>query len=224
VGYAIRGFIWYQGESNRDDAMLYKRLFPAMVKDWRMQWGYGELPFYYVQIAPFGSALNEIPKSGMNMREVQLNSMLMIPNSGMAVTMDVGMEKYIHCMDKTKPAQRLAYLAFAKTYQLKGIGYSGPVFKEMKINGNKAVLRFDYADNGLTFYGKEPSLFEVAGSDKIFYPAKATINADGTLTISGDKVSVPVAVRYAFKNYVVGDFYNTDGLPASSFRTDNWDN
>lgn len=223
LGYSIKGFIWYQGESNRDDADLYEKLFPAMVKDWRAQWNQGELPFYYAQIAPFGSALNEIPKSGMRMREVQLKSMQTIPNSGMAVTIDVGMEKFIYFMDKTKVANRLAYWALAKTYGIKGISYSGPVYKTMKVSGNKATLTFDYTDNGITSYGKDFTLFEIAGQDKTFYPATAKINADGTLEMASEKVKTPVAIRYAFKNFVIGELYNTDGLPASSFRTDDWD-
>ncbi len=219
VGYGIRGFIWYQGESNRHEPELYEKLFPAMVSDWRKQWKQGDSPFYYVQIAPFGSS--DKTRSGPRLREAQLNSMAAIPNSGMASAMDVGMEKYIHFMNKTTPAHRLAYWALAKTYGIDGIAFSGPVFKTMTVNGRKATLTFDYADNGLTAFGKPLILFEIAGADKVFYSATASIKS-GKIEVETDQVAAPVAVRYAYKEFVVGDLYNTDGLPASSFRTDNW--
>ncbi|SMB80768.1 Sialate O-acetylesterase [Hymenobacter roseosalivarius DSM 11622] len=219
VGYGIRGVIWCQGESNRHEPALYEKLFPAMVADWRQQWGQGEFPFYYLQIAPFGST--DKTRSGARLREAQLKSMAAIPNSGMASAMDVGMEKYIHFMDKTAPAQRLAYWALAKTYGIKGITYSGPVYKSLTVDGRKAMLSFDYAEYGLTSFGKPLALFEVAGADKVFYPATATIKS-GKVEVASEQVAAPVAVRYAFKEFVTGDLFNNDGLPASSFRTDDW--
>jgi len=219
LGYGIRGFIWYQGESNRHEPALYERLFPAMVSDWRKQWGQGELPFYYVQIAPFGSS--DKTRSGPRLREAQLRGMATIPNSGMASVLDVGMEKYIHFMDKTAPAQRLAYWALAQTYGIKGIAYSGPVFKTMAVSGRKATLSFDYAEYGLTAFGKPLTLFEVAGADQVFHPATATIKS-GKVEVESEQVAAPVAVRYAYKEFVTGDLFNNDGLPASSFRTDDW--
>lgn len=218
TGYSIKGFIWYQGESNRHEAELYEKLFPAMVADWRRKWNLGELPFYYVQIAPFGS--NDKTRNGPRLREAQLKGMHLIPNSGMASAMDVGMENDIHFMDKTKLAQRLGYWALGKTYGIKGINYEGPEYKSMKVEGKKAVLTFDHAPY-LTSYRKPMTLFEVAGEDKIFHPAKATIKTN-TVTVESDVVSKPVAVRYAYKEWVMGELFNNDGLPASSFRTDNW--
>ncbi|MDQ8005870.1 MAG: sialate O-acetylesterase [Pedobacter sp.] len=218
AGYGIKGFLWYQGESNRHEPELYGKLFPAMVADWRKQWGLGEIPFYYVQIAPFG--LDSEGRSGPKLREAQLNAMKLIPNSGMACAIDAGMEKDIHPMDKTILAQRLAYWALAKTYNIKGIGYNGPVYNSMKIEGNKAVLTFDNAPY-LTSYKKDLTLFEVAGADKVFYPAEAKLSKN-EVTVQSSKVQNPVAVRYAFKEWVMGELYNNDGLPASSFRTDNW--
>lgn len=220
LGYGIRGFIWYQGESNRHEPALYEKLLPAMVADWRRQWQQGELPFYYVQIAPYGSI--DKTRSGPRLREAQLRDMDVIPNSGMASTMDVGMEKYVHFMDKTAPAHRLAYWALAKTYGIKGISYCGPVYKAMTVNGRKATLRFDYAEYGLTAFGKPLTLFEVAGTDKVFHPATATIKG-GKVEVESEQVATPVAVRYAFKEFVIGDLFNNDGLPASSFRTDSWE-
>lgn len=218
LGLTVKGFIWFQGESNRHEPELYGKLFPAMVADWRKQWKLGDIPFYYVQIAPM--ALKDKTRSGLLIREAQLKAADIIPNSGIASAIDVGMETDIHFFDKTKPAQRLAYLALAKTYGLKGIAYSGPVFRSLKIDGNKAILSFDFADY-LTSYRKPLTLFEIAGSDKKFYPAKATINTD-QIIVQSDEVAKPVAVRYAWSEWVVGELYNNDNLPASSFRTDNW--
>lgn len=220
LGYGIRGFIWYQGESNRHEPALYEKLLPAMVADWRRQWQRGEMPFYYVQIAPFGSS--DKGRSGPRLREAQLRDMTLIPNAGMASAMDVGMEKYIHFMDKTAPAHRLAYWALAKTYGIKGISYCGPIYKAMSVNGRKVTLAFEYAEYGLTSFGKPLTLFEVAGADKVFYPATATIKS-GKVEVESEQVPAPVAVRYAFKEFVMGDLFNNDGLPASSFRTDDWE-
>ena len=219
VGYGIRGFLWYQGESNRHEPALYEKLFPAMVSDWRQQWKQGDFPFYYVQIAPYGSL--DKTRSGLKLREAQLNAMAVIPNSGMASTMDVGMEKFIHFIDKTTPAQRLLYWALAKTYGIDGIGYCGPILKSMTVEGAKATLTFDHAEYGLTAFGKPLTLFEMAGADKVFHPAVATIRS-GKIEVESEQVPVPVTVRYAFKEFVVGDLFNNDGLPASSFRTDDW--
>ena len=220
LGFGARGFLWYQGESNRHEPALYEKLLPVMVADWRRQWQQGELPFYYVQIAPYGS--QDKGRSGPRLREAQLKDMALIPNSGMASTMDVGMEKYIHFMDKTAPAHRLAYWALAKTYGIKGISYGGPVFKAMTVNGRKATLTFDYAEYGLTSFGKPLTLFEVAGADKVFHPATASIKG-GKVEVESEQVAAPVAVRYGYKEFVVGDLFNNDGLPASSFRTDDWE-
>ena len=216
--YNIRGVIWLQGESNRHEPELYEKLFPAMVSDWRKLWGIGEFPFYYGQIAPFGSS--DTTRSGVRLREAQLKDEDLIPNSGMAVLLDVGMENDIHFMDKTIPAQRLAYWAIGKTYGIPGIGYQSPKYKSMKIEGNKAVLSFDYAPY-LTSYRKPLTLFEIAGEDKVFHQAKASIEKN-TVTVTSDEVSKPIAVRYAYKEWVIGQLYNNDGLPASSFRTDDW--
>ncbi len=216
--YCIKGFIWYQGESNRHEAVLYEKLFPAMVADWRKKWGMGDLPFYYVQIAPFGST--DSTRNGPRLREAQLNAMQLIPNSGMASAMDVGMENDIHFMDKTKLAQRLVYWALGNTYGIKGIGYQAPMYHSMKIEGNKVVISFDNAPY-LTSYRKPLKLFEVAGADRHFYPATASINKN-EVTVQSEVVKQPVAVRYAYKEWVVGELYNNDNLPASSFRTDDW--
>lgn len=222
AGYTIKGCIWYQGESNYDRATQYTALFPKMVSEWRKLWGQGEFPFYYCQIAPYD---NPPEKHGdfnaAFLREAQYKSAGLIPNSGMVVLMDIGEEKCIHPRDKKTGGERLAMMALAKTYGMRGYAYESPVFKEMEIEGNKAILSFDNAPMWLTSYGKEPAEFEIAGADKVFYPAKAEIKRS-KVEVYSDKVDVPVAVRYAFKDYVKGDLFSTEGLPLSSFRTDNW--
>ncbi|WP_254712462.1 hypothetical protein [Polaribacter pectinis] len=148
-----------------------------------------------------------------------------LKNSGMAVTMDIGECDNIHPSNKKPVGDRLAYWALSKTYNIGGITYSGPVYKEMKVEDSKAILNFDYANNGFSSFGKKLHGFEIAGNDKVFYEADVKITKHKkSLTVWSDKVQEPIAVRYAFKNCVEGTLYNVEGLPASSFRTDNWDN
>lgn len=218
VGFEIKGFFWMQGESNKHNPEQYEKYFPAMVKDWRKQWGQGNIPFYYVQITPVDS--KDTKRSGPRLREAQFNASKLIPNSGMIASLDVGMELEVHAMDKTTLAQRASYWAIGQTYGVKGIAYKSPVLSSIKIEGSKCILAFDDAPN-LTSFKKPLTLFEVAGVDQVFYPAKAEINANKVI-VQSDKVVSPVAVRYAYKEYVKGELYNNDGLPASSFRTDSW--
>lgn len=218
AGYTIKGFLWFQGESNRHNPDLYERLFPVMVSDWRKLWNLGDIPFYYVQIAPHNG--QDKTRSNRRLREVQLNSQKVIPNSGMIVALDVGMENDIHFMDKTTLAQRASYWALGHTYGIDGITYLAPEFKKMDIQDNKAILTFDHAAY-LTSYKKPLTLFEIAGADKQFYPATATIKNNQVILYS-EKVRIPIAVRYAYKEYVKAELYNNDGLPSSSFRTDHW--
>lgn len=218
LGYGIKGFLWLQGESNRHEPELYEKLFPVMVADWRKNWGLGDIPFYYIQIAPYGGT--DKTRSGPRLREAQLNAAKVIPNSGMVSALDVGMETDIHFMDKTTLAQRSAYWALGKTYGIKGISYHSPELKSMEIKGDTAILTFNYAPY-LTSYRKPLTLFEIAGEDKKFHPAKAVIKAN-QVSVSSQEVARPVAVRYAYKEWVKAELFNNDGLPASSFRTDNW--
>ena len=220
VGYGIRGAIWYQGESNRNEPTQYQQLIPGLVENWRSVWGVGEFPFYYVQIAPY-----DYGPTGLNsayLREAQLKATTAIPNIGMACIMDCGEKDCIHPANKAAAGNRLAYQALVKTYGKKGFAGDGPVLKEMKIEGSQVKLTFDNAANGLISIGKELYCFEVAGSNKRFYPAKAFITNAG-ITLFSPSVNEPVAIRYAFRDFIVGDLFNTEGLPASSFRTDSWD-
>ena len=219
VGFGIRGAIWYQGESNRNEADKYVSLLPGLVENWRSVWGVGEFPFYYVQIAPFDYGTGGL--SSAYLREAQLKASAAIPNIGMACIMDLGEKDNIHPADKKTGSERLALLALNKTYGKSGFASSGPEFKEMTVEGPVVKMAFKNAVNGLTSFGKELSCFEVAGSNKRFFPAKAFITATG-ITLMCPYVNEPVAVRYAFKDFIIGDLFNTEGLPASSFRTDDW--
>lgn len=219
VGYGMRGAIWYQGESNRREPANYLKYMKGIVENWRELWNIGDFPFYYCQIAPFGYS-NSINTSFL--REAQLKALEITPNTGMACLMDVGEEKSIHPANKEVAGERLAYWALAKTYGMSGFAYSGPVYKEMEINGSTIKLTFDHAENGLTTFGKPLVNFTIAGEDKKFYPANAALTRQG-LFVSSPQVALPVAVRYAWKDFVVGELFNTEGLPASSFRTDDWE-
>jgi len=218
IPYKAKGCIWYQGEHNVKEPSLYAKLFPAMVKDWRRRWQNENMTFIYAQIAPwdYKSANWKAPY----LREAQLNALKEIPNSGMAVLLDIGEEKDIHPAAKKPVAERFFKLAMAKAYGKK-ISYSGPLYKRMEIQAEKIKLYFDYAE-GLYFKGSISENFEIAGADKTFYPAKARIEKGNILTVYSEQVKEPVSVRYAFKGWVVGDLFNKHNLPASSFRTDDW--
>ncbi len=221
IGYAIKGVLWYQGEANRENAQQYHLLFTALIQSWREQWQLGDFPFYFAQIAPFEPG----KVNAAYLREAQLQTMLSVKNTGMAVTMDVGEKNVIHPADKATVGHRLAYWALAKDYGIQGIAFSGPVYKQMRVNANgRAILSFAFAEMGLSNNGKPLQHFEIAGEDKQFYPAQAVIVADktGEISVWSDSVPKPVSVRYAFKNWAEASLFNTYGLPASSFRTDNW--
>jgi sialate O-acetylesterase len=219
INYMIKGAIWYQGESNawNNDAALYQKQLPLMIEDWRSAWGIGNFPFYYVQIAPY-----EYTKGGYSqvIRDAQLKT-LSFPNTGMAVTMDIGDLKTIHPSNKKDVGGRLALWALAKNYGKK-MEYSGPLFKSFSIEGNKIVVSFDHASGMIIKPVNNRNNFEIAGADKIFKPANVIIKGN-KLYISADGLDNPVAVRYAWSNTSFGTLFNKAGLPASSFRTDNWD-
>ncbi len=218
VNFAIKGVIWYQGEANIGEADLYNRLFATMIKSWRKAWGIGDFPFYYVQIAPF--AYQNGNNTSAYLREAQLKT-LGVANTGMAVTMDIGDIYNIHPKDKPSVGKRLSLWALNKTYKLTDVKvYSGPLYKNMKIEGDKIRIYFDYAESGLiakdnnTIYG-----FEIATNDMNFIPAEAKIDGS-TIIVSNKNIKKPVAVRYAFTDTSTVNLFNKEGLPASSFRTD----
>ena len=218
IPYSIRGVIWYQGESNTSNPKQYEKLFPLMIKNWRDDWQLGEFPFYFTQIAPYD--YGDATHSEL-LRESQLKS-LSVPNTGMAVTLDIGNPQNIHPGNKADVGERLALWALAKTYSKKN-NYSGPLYKSMKIQKDIIALTFDYAKSGLAI--KElngENNFLVAGKDKIFKKAKVRIEKNRLIVFS-DEVKSPIAVRYAFTNTSEATLFNKDGLPASSFRTDDWE-
>ncbi len=225
IPYAIKGVLWYQGESNRKEPEEYKKLFPAMVKDWRTRWGNGDFPFYFVQIAPYWyndvDAFTTVDNSAF-IRETQLQCVDLIPNSGIAITMDIGDKFCIHPPKKKEVADRLLFNALNQTYGFENVDGLSPVYESMEINEGEIQLTFRNAETGLYAF-KELSGFEIAGKDKVFHPATATIVDRKHVLVRSEKVSTPIAVRYAWSNWIEGTLFDTNLLPASSFRTDDWD-
>jgi sialate O-acetylesterase len=221
IPYTIRGVIWYQGESNAGRAYQYRKLFPAMIENWRKSFGQGDFPFYYVQIAPYNYGNPDGTKCP-ELQQAQLMA-LSVPNTGMAITADIGNNKDIHPKNKLDVANRLARWALAKDYGCEDILYSGPLYKGMEIEGDKIRLSFEHTGEGLTVKGGKLRHFEIAGEDQKFAPATAVIESD-TVVVSSEQVENPVAVRYAFHNALSPEpnLYNSAGLPASPFRTDDW--
>lgn len=217
--YALRGAIWYQGESNAGRATEYRTLFPAMIQDWRKLWGQGAFPFYFVQLANFmeRKAEPQVDSNWAALREAQLMT-LSLKNTGMAVIIDIGEEKDIHPKNKQDVGKRLALNALVKDYG-KRLPYSGPIFSKMKVVGNEARLSFTHTDGGLTAKGGDLKGFIIAGADKKFVWADARIDGD-QVVVSSPQVSAPVAVRYAWADNPECNLYNGADLPASPFRTD----
>ena len=209
--FAIKGAIWYQGESNNGRAKQYQTLFPAMIKCWRDAWGQGDFPFLFVQIAPHQNMSPEI-------RESQLISWQKTPNTAMAVTTDVGAANDIHPRQKEPVGARLALAARAVAYGEK-IEFSGPAFETLKINGNKATLTFTHLGGGLVAKHGALKGFTIAGADKNFVPANAAISGD-KIVVSSEQVAAPVAVRYGWANVPDVNLFSKSGLPATPFRTD----
>jgi len=221
IPFGIQGAIWYQGESNAGRAYQYRKLFPAMITNWRTDWKQGNFPFLFVQLANFMAVDKEpVDSAWAELREAQLMT-LALPNTGMAVIIDIGEADDIHPKNKQDVGKRLALWALAKTYG-NDLVYSGPIYKSMKTEGNKVILDFEHVGGGLVAKGGEPLKgFAVAGADHKFVWADAKIDGD-TVVVSNDEVSVPVAVRYGWANNPVCNLYNKEGLPATPFRTDSW--
>ena len=220
LNYRIKGVVWYQGESNTSRAFEHYDLFKLLIKDWRKNWHEGNFPFLYVQLPNFVEVNVEDTKyDWAYFRESQLKA-LAIPNTGMAVTIDVGEYNDIHPKNKKPVGYRLALAAEKVAYGEKNIVYSGPIYKSMKIEGNKIILSFDHVGSGLVAKnGGKLKWFEICGRDDDFYPAEAKI-VNNTIVVSSEKVKSPVAARYAWANNPEGaNLYNKEGLPASPFRT-----
>jgi sialate O-acetylesterase len=220
--FSIKGAIWYQGESNRGEFQYYAQLTKTMVENWKTVFELKELPFYFVQIAPYWYNNQSDILSG-KLYDEQYKSSLIVPNAGMAATVDLGEEFCIHPAEKKIVGERLSYCALSETYGVKGIAYKNPNFKSIAIKDSAAIISFDNIAIGLTSYGKEISNVEIAGDNQQFYPAKAVIK-NRQLIVTAPDVKKPVAVRYCYRNYMPGKgfIYNTTGLPVLPFRTDNW--
>jgi len=218
--YSIRGAIWYQGESDAKWHAGYGQAFRTMVDDWRARWGQGDFPFLFVQLTARGPRATE-PADGnwAQMREVQA-ACLSVPNTGMAVTIDVGAEDTVHPRNKQAVGQRLALVALAKVYG-RPVAYAGPMYRDMSNEGNAIRVRFDHVGEGLRIAGERLSGFAVAGEDRRFVWAEARID-DGEVVVSSPEVAHPVAVRYAWADNPECNLFSADGLPAVPFRTDDW--
>ncbi len=221
AGFAAKGFIWYQGESDRMRHETYGQKLSDLVSKWREAWNNEDMAFYFAQIAPFEYTKNAVDKddhTSKYMREAMLDAVDLIPNSGMVCLSDVGLQWCIHPSNKQAVGERFAYQALVKTYGIKGIIADGPLLKSVETQDNTLVLTFDNAETGLVALDGELRDFEIAGEDGEFFTASARIRGN-TLILSSKEVSNPVQAQYGFKNWFVGSLYNLGGVPASSFRT-----
>lgn len=217
VPFAIRGAIWYQGESNNGEGMLYLEKMKALINGWRTVWSNPDMPFYYVQLAPFRYGGDPTRLAGI--WEAQ-EAALSIPHTGMAVTTDIGNITDIHPRNKQEVGRRLALWALAKTYDKPVKVYSGPIYKSSSVRGGKMVLTFEHTGAGLISRdGKPLTHFQIAGADKNFVPAQAEI-VGNTVVVSSPQVAKPAAVRFAWHQEAEPNLANKAGLPASPFRTD----
>ncbi|QNF34769.1 sialate O-acetylesterase [Adhaeribacter swui] len=214
IPYQIAGALWYQGEANVSDPGNYAQLLPALIQNWRQEWN-KDFPFYFVQLAPYKYGR---PHEGAMLREAQRRT-LTTPNTGMIVITDIGNKDDIHPRNKIDVGLRLANLALAKTYGKKELTYSGPLYKSMKVEGDKIRIQFDHAESGLVAKdGKALTHFEIAGSDNRFVPATAKISGK-TVVVQAKEIKNPAAVRFAWDNIAEPNLFNKAGLPASTFNT-----
>lgn len=221
IGMAMRGVIWYQGEDNVNRYKTYGDMLATMIRGWRGEWNIGDFPFYYCQIAPYDYSLINWDYNSALLREQQARVETMVPNTAMAVLMDAGLEYGIHPRKKRQAGERLAVLALKNTYNIAGLPEFAR-YKDVEFKGDTAVVSFDKSKEWVYFNnGTTSNLFEIAGEDRVFHPAKAWIERN-RVYLKSENVGKPVAVRYAFKNWADGDLF-CDGLPISSFRTDNWE-
>lgn len=226
AGYAMRGVIWYQGEANRFNTKLYPALFAAMRNDWQQRWDIGDFPIYICQVAPYdydnGKSLSEQRNSAF-LRETMFKIAVEQPNVEMAVLMDLGEKDCIHASRKRQVGERLSYIALARDYGYDGLEYKAPTYQSATFEDGNATIAFDNISAG--FYKNRiiTSQFEVAGADHKFHPATEYEIKGNKIVIKSSDVAEPIAVRYAFKDFIDGSLFGANGLPVSSFRSDNWD-
>lgn len=220
IPFSIRGAVWYQGESNSPHAFQYRTLLPTLIRGWRQAWGEGDFPFLVVQLPNHGSRQPQPSESWWaEMREAQLMA-LKLPNTGVAVTIDVGEADNVHPHNKSAVGQRLSLWALGTTYHQQ-IVYSGPLFDSQKIEGSTLRVKFKHEGGGLVAHGDSLRGFAIAGQDHVYHWAQAVIDGD-TVVVSSSDAPTPVAVRYAWADNPDCNLYNKEGLPASPFRTDDW--
>jgi len=224
--YPVKGVVWYQGEDNSDNPKEYGKLLPALIRDWRKQWNNADLPFLIVQIPNFmhdGDSTLQF-YNWAALREAQAGA-LSLPNTGMAVTIDIGEADNIHPKNKQDVAYRLSLQALNKVYHKNDIIDSGPIFNSVDFVDNKAIVQFENIGGGLVTTDKYGYVkgFAIAGMDRKFYWAKALIKDNRTVEVSSEKVNKPAAIRFLWSFSPDVTLYNTEGLPAAPFRTDNWE-
>jgi sialate O-acetylesterase len=224
IPYTIKGALWYQGESNAGRAYQYRKAFPLMINDWRKRWGQGEFPFYFVQLASFdaGQGTSKTGSNWAELREAQTLT-LSLPNTGMAVTTDIGEPHDIHPRNKQDVGKRLAAVALNKTYGKSRVD-SGPAFQSIEVKGDRIVVTFTNIGGGLQVKDRYGYLkgFEIAGADKQFYYAKASVEGN-KVVVYHDQVQAPVAVRFGWADEASGaNLFNAEGFPAIPFRSDTW--
>jgi len=225
IPYAITGVIWYQGEQNGGRGYEYRTLFPNMIKNWRSKWGRGDFPFIFQQLPNFHNPVKDPNENApwAELREAQFMTLSNTPNTAMSVGIDVGEANDIHPVDKKDIGNRLALAARKLAYKEKKLVSSGPLYQSMKQRGNTIVISFSNTGGGLVSKDGQPlKYFAIAGEDKKFVWAEAVVKGN-TIEVSAPAVSSPVAVRYAWAENPEGvNLYNKEGLPASPFRTDDW--
>ena len=212
--FGIKGAIWYQGEANSDRGLQYRRLLPAMIRDWRSQWGEGDFPFLIVQLAGWEAGGTD----WAGLRDAQWRAAKAVPNAGIATAIDVGTQADIHPKNKEEVGRRLALVAEAKVYGQKVV-FAGPVYRSLSVSGPALTLSFTHTEGGLVSRsGSDLTGFQIAGSDGVFFTASAHLVKD-TVVVSSPKVPAPVAVRYAWSGFPACSLYNGAGLPAFPFDT-----
>jgi sialate O-acetylesterase len=221
--FAIRGVIWYQGETNAGRSYQYREMFPLMIQTWREAWGQGDFPFYWVQLADFLAERTEPGESGWaELREAQTMTLDRLPNTGQAVIIDLGEARDIHPRNKLDVANRLTRLALARDYG-RSLIHQSPRYESMEKQGGRVIVTFNNVGDGLrNVDAQQLEGFAIAGADKKWVPAEAKIVDKNRVEVGSDEVTDPVAVRYAWADNPVCNLYNSAELPATPFRTDDW--
>ena len=217
IPYTIKGIIWYQGESNVGRAGQYKYLFPNLIKDWRDKWG-SELPFYYVQLAPYIYTAADQHEQSQKLRDAQRYA-LRLPKTGMVSTLDIGYLKTAHPPHKQEVGERLARFAFKNQYGEKYLVASGPLYKKTTVSGTNLIIEFESIGSGLTASAKGLDNFEIAGTDKVYVKAEAKI-VNNKVVVNNASVTAPLYVRYAWSDSSSGTLFNKEGLPAATFTSE----